>query len=396
MRRASALLALIAACSSGGGGGDGAGTSPADVVSTGDSGVDSGPPPTDSAPTETTVGPTGCTTAADCKDGALCDCLGRCVPPGVAGLPACTADKNCGSGHYCDLCASACRVLKSLCGACEKDLECDEGGACLDFKAGGRYCLKACVANPGCPQPGFECKPVDGAKDKQCVPLSGVCEAPALCDKDGDCPVGDVCNGGQCGPGCPDDSACPDGKVCALYRCVPACPASPCPEGQECKPNGHCMIPGGCLEPKDCALPATYCHPDTHVCTPGCLADFDCKSAAKACKGGQCVEKGCTANFYCAFGEVCDLGTGKCAPAGGPYCEPGCDPESDTACGGKPNMCIKLQDKDGKDLGAFCFPACGPDKANACPQGYACEELKDDKGAVQGEICFRDCTHKPL
>ena len=59
-------------------------------------------------------------------------------------------------------------------------------------------------------------------------------------------------------------------------------------------------------------------------------------------------------------------------------------------------MCLKLQDKDGNDLGAFCFPACGPDKANACPQGWACDEIKDQDGKVQGEVCARDCSKLPL
>lgn len=346
--------------------------------------------------TDTSQPPFVCTSDADCPD-QICDCLGRCVPPGVAGISSCTEDINCGSENYCDTCAGVCRPFKSLCEPCTSDTQCADDGACLDFVSGGRFCLKACVANAGCPQPGYDCKPVNGKTFSQCVPLSGSCEQPALCTQDGDCSLGEICEEGSCGPGCMDDPSCPDGDVCTAFRCVLACSnANPCPAEQFCDDDGHCGIEGGCVEPADCEQPETFCDMSTNTCAPGCLMDFDCKSSAKECDAGNCVQKGCAANYFCAFEEVCALETGQCEPAPGPHCEPDCDPQSETACGGKPNWCVSLQDKDGNDLGAFCFVACAADPSNACPQGYSCEQLTDQSGAVQGTVCMRDCTISPI
>ncbi len=391
-------VAALAACSSG----SGTGTGTSDVGATTGGAVDV--PAQDLGSTgdsalagETSTLPVECSVTVPCPGGKLCNCLGRCVPPGEPGLPKCTTDKNCGSDYFCDTCASVCRKLKGLCEACESTKECTDGGECLDFASGGRYCLKQCVSTVGCPKPGFSCEAVPGLGSKQCKPLSGKCVTPSLCTTDASCKVGEICNEGRCGPGCVEDTGCAVGTVCSAFRCVPACDdaKNPCASGQECK-AGHCKIIGGCLEPKECEAQETYCDLTTHLCKPGCQTDFDCKKAGFGCESGKCIEKGCAGNFFCAFSEVCDLKSGKCDKAVGPYCEKDCDPQSETACGGKPNMCLKLQDKDGNDKGAFCFVGCGADPNNACPQGYACQEVKDDKGTVQGRICFRDCTYNPI
>lgn len=390
MKRIAPVACVVWLAAVGCGGGTSTTTPPGNDTTNPPSETDSG------QSTDLPTSPMTCSSDADCPD-QICDCLGRCVPPGVAGLPTCSEDINCGSGHFCDTCAGVCRAPKLLCEPCANDGECADDGACLDFITGGRFCLKACVADNGCPQPGYQCKAITGTVFSQCVPLSGSCEQPVLCTLDGECPFGEICDQGSCGPGCVDDPSCPDAQVCTAFRCVSACSDSnPCPADQLCDADGHCAIEGGCVEAQDCEEPETYCDLNTNLCVPGCLMDFDCKSSAKECVGGQCVEKGCAANYFCAFEEVCVLETGKCEPAPGPYCEPDCDPQSDTACGGKPNWCISLQDKDGNDQGAFCFVACGPDPANACPQGYSCEQLTDQSGAVQGTVCMRDCTSSPI
>ncbi len=340
--------------------------------------------------------PPPCQSESDCDPGELCDCLGQCVPGGDTDLPPCLEDKNCGSGYFCDTCASTCRKLKLLCEPCETSEECDEGGACIDFSSGGRYCLRECLGPPGCPKDGFSCTTVANIDSKQCVPLSGKCSKPSLCDSDSECEYGAICNDGKCQTGCPSDDVCPKGQVCAGFRCVPACSdVNPCPEGQTCE-DEHCKKIGGCLEPAHCEEPETYCDLTEELCKPGCLQDFDCKSSGKICEGGKCVLKGCTGNFYCAFEQVCELASGACIAAEGPHCETGCDPQDESACGGKPNWCLGLQDKDGNEKGQFCFVACGPDPSNACPQGYQCQPLEDQDGAVQGKICYRDCTVPPL
>lgn len=402
--RAVVVATLVLGCNNTSGGGGNGQTGVDGGTTTAGPGDATTPPLGDGSGTGGTDGgvlptPEKCTSADDCDAAKpICDCIGRCVPAGIAEIPSCTADKNCGSENYCDVCAAVCRPLKTLCEPCEAAGECQDDGACIDFQAGGRFCLRACVADPGCPQPGFRCEQVAGQSQKQCVPLSGVCSQPTLCGGDVDCEFGAICSdtAGKCVPGCPSDDVCPTGQVCSAFRCSPACSdESPCPEGQECDDKGHCKLPGGCLEPADCLEPETYCDPQENLCKEGCLQDFDCKSSAKECLAGSCADKGCTANYYCAFGEVCELETGTCKMAEGPYCEPGCDPQSEASCGGEPNLCLSLQDDEGNELGDFCFVACGPDPANACPQGYACQELEHpEKGVFH--LCFRDCTYDPL
>ncbi len=338
-----------------------------------------------------------CDVSSDCEPDRICDCIGRCVPPGLPEIATCSEDKNCGSGNYCDVCAGVCRVKKSLCESCESANECTDDGACQDFAAGGRYCLRGCVSDIGCPQPGFSCRTLPGAEFSQCVPDDGVCVEPVACTLDTECELGTICEQGQCRPGCMGDDVCPNGTVCQLFRCVAACSESaPCPLGQECAADGHCRIPGGCVQPADCPEPETFCDLSTNMCSPGCQADFDCKSSGKECIAGACEDKGCAANYFCAFGEVCALSSGLCEQAEGPHCEAGCDAQSASACGGQPNRCLELQDQDGNSQGSFCFVACGPDPSNPCPQGYACQELTNQDGQVESELCFRDCTNTPL
>ncbi len=351
-------------------------------------------------------GPT-CASDVECPDGGVCDCNRRCVAGGLAGLPKCIEDKNCGSENYCDQCAKVCRVQKTLCESCA-DLgvgvsgiatsnECAEGGTCTDFASGGRFCLRECISDAGCP-PAFKCLATDGGT-KQCQPKSGACSLAGECTKDTECEFGEVCNSGTCAAGCADDTGCPNGNVCSSFRCVPACSEqNPCPSDLICS-NGKCKIEGGCVDATECPEPETYCDPVAKLCSSGCLLDFDCKASEKECKNWKCIDKGCTGNFFCAFEQVCNLSSGKCEEAVGPYCEAGCDPESEASCGGKPNRCLQLQDKDGNDIGAFCFVACLEAPTNRCPQGYGCQEVEipDSQGNPEKtELCFRDCTNKPL
>ena len=303
------VLCALIAC----GGGESSPTSPSDDVPTS--------VPDSTTPVDSAVPIQGCSSDTDC-DEQICDCFGRCVDPGVAGL-TCTEDVNCGSSYYCDTCAGVCRAQNLLCEPCNESNACADDGACVDFESGGRYCLRACVTDFGCPQPGYECKTVGGVSAKQCVPSTGSCEQPTECGSSSDCDYGERCVAGKCSPGCQDDAECGN-LVCSAFDCVEPCSdENPCPSGWLCEPTGHCKLEGGCVEPKDCLEPETYCDVATNQCAPGCLLDFDCKASAKECVNGKCVPKGCTANYFCAFEEICDLPTGDCVPAPGPHCEAG-------------------------------------------------------------------------
>lgn len=337
-----------------------------------------------------------CTAPEECGVGKTCDCTGSCVPVGA--LP-CTEQKNCGSGRYCDTCAGYCVDLLELCEPCTESAQCKgQGSACLDFSSGGRFCTLGCLSDVGC-LPGFTCAAVSGLDAKQCLPKSGSCAAPGECKTDADCPFPQICNAAQlvCSNGCTDDLGCPNDLVCVAGHCIAPCDdvANPCPKGQECT-EGKCRVPGGCLSPADCAEPETHCDTVTNMCAPGCIEDFDCKSTQKVCADGDCVDKSCSGNFSCAFGQVCAVSTGQCEAADGPYCE-ACQPDSDTSCTSvdPANVCATLQNDEGQDVGAFCLVACGADPENPCPQGYQCKELEVAEGELRS-LCVRACHIPPV
>lgn len=407
-RLLAAALVALAACSDSSGGSSGASTpGGGDAAATKDSGAgdagfaggggdDAGGGSPDGAAGPDATAEPGCKGPEDCEADQVCDCHATCVPKGTT---PCVEDKNCGATatNFCDLCSGYCGIRKDVCEPCEKDYECkQDGSACLDLAAGGRFCGRACLSDVGCPK-GFLCQTVPNVKQKQCVPQSGSCEKPGECAGDADCPFPRICNLDLlvCAEGCPDDDACPNDLVCTAGHCVPPCDdaKNPCKAGEECK-DGHCKIPGGCVDASECPLAETYCDPDTHMCVPGCLTDFDCKQSAKECKDGACVEKGCPGNFYCAFEQVCSKDTGKCEDAVGPYCD-ACDQQAEDQCGGGNNLCVGFQDEEGNELGDFCLVECGPDPDNPCPQGYACEELELQEGDKR-KLCTRNCPVPPV
>lgn len=351
-----------------------------------------------------------CTTDAECfGENRVCDCQGKCVDAGTA---PCEEDKNCGSEAFCDPCIHWCFPRGEVCDPCQSENLCNpitgecrptgtqcyvDGSRCLDYVSGGSYCGRACLSNAGCPM-GYTCMDLSsyGIDDMQCVPNTGTCSNVRECEEDSDCPLYFVCNAmHQCAAGCQEDTACPSGTVCVSARCITACDPvnNPCPEGMDCNEKGKCLPPGGCADIYDCPLPATYCNEELQVCVDGCQLDRDCKSAAMVCENGVCVERGCDANFWCSFGEVCDLESADCVIPPEPFCEP-C--EEDVECGEEPSKCLELQDEDGNSQGKFCFPACYSDPKNLCPQGYQCIELQDQDGASQGKVCARTCYKDPV
>jgi hypothetical protein len=350
-----------------------------------------------------------CTVDAECLvDGEVCNCFGRCV---VSGFQDCEEDKNCGGGAYCDTCVNMCYEKGNLCSPCNSEHICNplsgecmpvgnqcmvDGSHCLDYVTGGSYCGRACLSNAGCP-PGYTCQDLSmfGLEYMQCVPDSSRCDALGDCEQDIDCEFGFICNDEKiCAKGCEKDTECPNDMVCSGFRCQTACDPvnNPCPEGQECK-EGRCIIEGGCVDAYDCPVPETFCNPATNMCEDGCIHNVDCKQAAKECENGSCVDKACTANYWCSFGLVCDLEEGDCMEPEEPFCAT-C--EEDAECGPEGSKCIELQDEDGNSMGKFCFPTCYADPDNPCPQGYQCVDLVDENGQPQGQVCARTCYEEPV
>ena len=338
-----------------------------------------------------------CESNEDCDgDGDwVCDCAKACVPAGT--LP-CVEDKNCGSGNYCDTCSKMCYPIKEACEPCGGDHECaGMGSKCLSLLSGDKVCGLGCLGDVGCPE-GYSCVTIENISSAQCIPDSGSCEVFGECVGDGDCAFPLICTETLvCASGCPDDASCPSGEVCDGGHCGPACDdtAHPCPSPKICD-AGHCTVEGGCVDSSECLEVETYCDLELSLCVSGCQVDADCKSSGLMCDAGSCVTKGCTANFFCAFGEVCNVGKGLCETPPEPYCAE-CDPQSDTLCKteSESNQCVAFSDEEGTELGSFCLVGCGPDPQNPCPQGYSCEELEVEEG-VKAPFCVRDCPIPPV
>ncbi len=396
---AMALAALLAAACSSSSGGSGQG--PIGAVGSNDLGSLPGDVQAVPDGVDVPVVPeTECDSERPCADGKICDCEGACVED--PDTKECTEDKNCGIPNYCDTCIGRCRQQVDLCEPCAADQQCKgKNSRCLVYVSGDSYCGKACEDDPGCPS-NFECKAIGAIKKKQCVPRTADCVQQVACTKDAECKLGFYCNKdvGECAKGCADDVECPDEKICSALRCQLACDdtTNPCPEDFICE-EGRCKVEGGCLVPQDCPIPETYCDEETKMCQPGCAQDFDCKASGKACVDGECVEKPCPGNFWCAYLQVCDRSSGKCEPAEGPFCDV-CDPEGDQAqheaqCG-TGGICATVQDEEGNEKGSFCLPACLPGRTDRCPKGFQCMEVKDQDGNLVTEVCQRDCSYDPL
>lgn len=334
-------------------------------------------------------------------------CLGK------SDFHPCDNSDSCASGEYCDPCTFECKKSRKVCDPCLRDEECEgflDGSICIPNPKGGSNCGKACASQPGssvgCDK-GYLCQKIGNASSNQCLPKVGSCDPGAgACKVDTDCPFQFICNTdyAQCVKGCTDDISCPHDSggnptVCSLGHCV-----TPCTGDGECAPlaseakcvDSHCKIPGGCLSSLECQA-KFHCNLGSHKCVQGCEVDFDCQDAALACSNSQCVPKGCAMNWECAFGQVCNTGSGKCEDADPKFCGP-CDDKDDTvaACGGKPAICGKTKDNKGTEHGPYCFLPCTSDPAGACPSGYGCQDVKDDKGNPTGnKVCFRECSYTP-
>lgn len=328
-----------------------------------------------------------------CLEGSTCDCRGLCIP--LVGNP-CRGDLQCQVSDYCDPCKGQCLPRSLPCEACTSDVSCERSAdVCVPVGARGEeYCLRACTGQGACDNlgAGYVCDAL-GGRGTFCLPEAGECTALRQCERDVDCVSGSFCNErGQCQPGCVNDISCSEGLVCQGLRCAPLCtgPSDCTAEGAVCESDGRCRIPGGCQSSRDCTEPETYCDLNTLRCVDGCQIDDDCLDANKECVAGRCRPRGCSRNYQCSFGEVCDVERSLCVMAEGRHCEAGCDPSaSETSCGSGGQRCLSLQDAEENPLGDFCFEPCQPEP-NECPQGYSCETIEDGSGS-SFSLCIRQC-----
>jgi hypothetical protein len=385
----------------------------------------------------------GCAADEECGAGEICDLAsGDCI----AGLD-CTQNPDacrfcgdpavdCGFGTSPAYCSNAgvCRRAQQACGACTDDAECAEAESGLPSVCSGGFCAPGCGACP----PGFTC---DGGG---CVPVGGTeqCDGAITCRGGESCPDGQTCTGlGVCLPLCDDDGDCGPGTICELepgprqQQCVAGCPlgdvvlqdgvekvchadgrfglpcptegsTTGCPGGTECDADGVCQR-SGCQSDAECPLVRTYCDLASATCVDGCNSVDDC-GAFELCEGGQCAVQGCRGKeLSCDLGQWCcgkelfeDASTcpdgvldGACFLAPDPWCRSCADNDdcADIQSFGQPSFCYELQrtDENGQSqsLGKFCSVGC---TSNAdCPRGLDCvQDLPTDQEGVTTSGCL--------
>jgi hypothetical protein len=270
-------------------------------------------------------GAPGCTTAADCTPGMVCDGnTGACVP--------CPSDNAClngyGPSHVCV--GGAC-----ISGDCHDATNCSGGKVCLDNActacSGDAVCVSSYGPDHVCVS--GSCITGDCQKASDCGSGSGkICSATltcVACTTDNDCVSGyganHLCVGGVCQAGdCRQTSECGGGRICdtTTFTC------GPCPDDQTCVSNygadqlcvnGSC-IPGNCRTAAACA-PGLVCDPNLFTCE-ACADDNACVSgygAQHLCVNGLCIPGQCRTSPDCAGGLLCNASTftcGACATDG--------------------------------------------------------------------------------
>jgi hypothetical protein len=146
-----------------------------------------------------------CTSDASCGGGLHCQCDGVCYPPGsgesFVGHP-CLSVNDCPTGDFCvpaavngqstgwtgGYCVAPCGGGQNSCRGCPVGSSCVVAGA-----EGESYCLQDCAAQSGC-RTGYACS----SKPDTSHGTRSVCTPPQGCQGDGDCPVGERCQGGAC------------------------------------------------------------------------------------------------------------------------------------------------------------------------------------------------------
>ncbi len=172
----------------------------------------------------------------------------------------------------------ACSLLFVACGGGDGDGDSTPDAGVIDRNARD--------AGP-CPKAGFT-----RAEDGRC-----------LCNNDGACDQGNVCEGGQCVVGCRHAGHCLETERCEITgnaefgQCVDACPDGNCPDrcnnDTECEDGMHCS--GG-------------------FCTPNCRSHSECAQGEACVSSGRCTP-GCRSAADCGGRATCDDGMCVCEPA---------------------------------------------------------------------------------
>lgn len=248
---------------------------------------------------------------------AACHKAAAPPPPAVDAGPSCASNDDCAGGEVCDTSTGKCGPCKSS-GQCKPHQLCEAPArnqplACTYAPGYGDDCKvnNDCPAGDLCRQglclassqvttcPSYQCP-----AGQRCNRTNLVCEENSGCFTDADCDATQLCNQAThvCDLRCTAENAdqiCAAGQKCVSGRCAQCGQDSDCPGGLQCDVTaGTCTNGNTCYTDRDCAVPLV-CNPATSQCTqtpPPCVSDEQCK-----------------------FGDVCELASGRCQPAG---CQP--------------------------------------------------------------------------
>ena len=226
----------------------------------------------------------------------------------------------------------------------------------------------------------------------------------SLCQGDVQCAPGFSCDPatGRCG--CESDSSCNQGEGCNLAGfCQPKlrCDSSAdCGDGTFCdSPSGKCIARESCTLDVQCKV-AEVCELSSFSCVPGCRQTGDCllSEVCRACPQGtpgaqcpvgkRCVQGRCDRQSSCRYGEFCLPPAGvpvtdcsaatadcTCQRTTDPYCASCSSRPADPkgSCDGTESYCL-IDTSQPLGQSFFCGVNCA--EGQACPNGYACRDIR--------------------
>jgi alpha-tubulin suppressor-like RCC1 family protein len=299
--------------------------------------------------------------AADASDAANA-VIDASDAPDDAGPTRCTSDANCATapeGAVCNLVTGLCvRCLPSR-DTCASDSYCDPGML---------TCVAGCRADEACRTADAD----GGVSALRCDERTHTC---VQCVTDGHCPIGNLCRGNTCAPGCDSARPCPTDLTCCTSACV------------DTRSNvSSCGVCGAA-----CAVPGAIA-----ACTAGVCAIDRCNAGYGDCN--LAIGDGCETNLqndvaHCGAcgatcpalenaSPVCRMGAcqvGVCASGFG-NCDDnaanGCETDTRTApdhCGACGTVCSAPANADATCAAGACgfaclagFADCDADPANGC------------------------------
>lgn len=185
---------------------------------------------------------------------------------------------------------------------CNEDAQCPSGQRC---RRGA--CGPICLGDDEC------------GTDQVC--RAGLCKARPECAANEDCAAGFTCNDGRCE--CMDDSSCQANQTCDNGTCVAR---KRCMADVDCAGSGgRCEVSQGlclpvCMLPQDCApeldprVAFTLYTCVSGTCNRRCVNDVTCGGQGIICENGLCKVADCKTKADCPADQYCTSATfGRCA-----------------------------------------------------------------------------------